>query len=120
MTQAELEHAAELLAPDVLLIREVKRPTVETTTAISNRALRLVEGQPAIDLIVDLDNAGRPSAEVREVIHQKLGDMPLRRVVVVAKNPLLRIATRFILNGLPINRLDAPDVPRAFDLLQAR
>ena len=120
MTQAELEHAASLLAPDIVLVREVARPTVATSTAISKRAARLVEGLAAFALIVDLNNAGRPNADVRAVVHEYMAHLPLRTVVVVSGNVFLRVAARFILNGLDVTRLDAPDVPTALQKLAAR
>ncbi len=119
MTQQELEHAVALLAPRILLIREVRRPTVATTKAMGDRARRLVEGLPSFDLIVDLNDAGRPDAEVRAAIHDQMAHLPVQRVVVVAANVFLRIATRFILNGLDIPRLDAADVPSAVQKLAA-
>lgn len=106
LSDAEVIARVTLLAPNIILMRDVPSPSSTTVRQLFERAEKLLGDQKMNALIADLRDAGLPSAEVRSQIREAIIKLQCRRVgLILSGNRLLLVAAKFIIANLRL-----PDV----------
>ncbi len=99
--QEALLSRVSLLAPGVVMLREIPVLSDFTVDLFMQRTQQLVQGKGAHTLLVDLTEAGRPDAYQRQIYREGLRGMEglERLLVATGKNVVLNLALKFLLTG---------------------
>jgi len=101
MTDDELLDRVHLLAPGIVMLRQVPHVTVQTVEVMFNHAGSLMKEAKRRVMVADLTEASMPSAEVRAQLRARIGDLSLDDFrVVVGDNTIIKIAAQFVVASL--------------------
>lgn len=82
----------------ILFYREVPKPTKQSLTDNFKRVAKLAKDYEEFSLLIDLSNAERPSAEIRQHVSEKLGlfrEKINHLAIYTGKNFILNMAVTF-------------------------
>ncbi|NCG22141.1 MAG: hypothetical protein GWP91_24255 [Rhodobacterales bacterium] len=103
LSHAEVVERVTLLAPGIIVMREVPAPNVVTVRQLFEQAAILLNDEPMFGLIADLRQAGFPTATVRHQIREEVSALGCSRMsLVMAKNSVFQVAAKFIIVGLRV------------------
>ena len=102
VSSVELDARISMLSDSVVLYREIPEQTAFSCNYLFDRVAEKSAKLPTFRLIIDLSEAGRPGAEVKAQIEERVqGYTNLEQIyVVMGKNVLIRIAAKFMLARL--------------------
>ena len=97
-----LRRRVSVLKPGLILYRELPVVTGFTIDLMFKQVKQVSSSWDAYSLIIDLSNAGRPSAAARHSIVRRFNSLArLERIILVmGGNVLIRVASKFILAGV--------------------
>jgi hypothetical protein len=112
LSEEELVARVTLLAPGIILMREVPSPTLTTVHQMFRRVENLLGDEPLHALIGDLRQSSLAGAEVRAKIRGELEKHRCRRMgMVFPENRLFQVAAKFLVAATSSDALifDSPE-----------
>jgi hypothetical protein len=103
-THQALRHRVSILAPGIVMIRDVPKATAESWLFQAKAAQELGDQFDAYVLVLDLaEAAGRPRGEHKEMITYTYNEIlqPIHIAVVQPGSAILRTVLRFVLAPIP-------------------